>query len=104
MAFTSAVIGLGGMGTWHVENIQKKVPRIHVKGAYDIRPEALEKTGRLGIQAYGSLDELLGDPEIDLVTIAIPNDMHKDTAIKALRAGKNVVCEKPVTLNSAELE
>ncbi|MBR5752143.1 MAG: Gfo/Idh/MocA family oxidoreductase [Clostridia bacterium] len=95
MAFTSAVIGLGGMGTWHVENIQKKVPRIHVKGAYDIRPEALEKTGRLGIQAYGSLDELLGDPEIDLVTIAIPNDMHKDTAIKALRAGKNVVCESP---------
>ncbi|MBQ4226898.1 MAG: Gfo/Idh/MocA family oxidoreductase [Clostridia bacterium] len=104
MAFTSALIGLGGMGTWHVENIQKKVSRIHVKGAFDVRPEALEKTGRLGIKPYGSLEELLADPEIDLVTIAIPNDMHKETAIRALRAGKHVVCEKPVTLNSAELE
>lgn len=104
MGLNSAVIGLGGMGTWHVENIQTKVPRIHVKGAFDVRPEAMEKTARLGIKAYSSLDEVLNDPEIDLVTIAIPNDMHKDTAIKALRAGKNVVCEKPVTLNSAELE
>jgi len=104
MAITSALIGLGGMGTWHVESIQNKVPRIHVKGAFDVRPEALEKTKRLGIKAYSSLDEVLADPEIDLVTIAIPNDMHKETAIRALRAGKNVVCEKPVTLNSAELE
>ncbi|MBR4235647.1 MAG: Gfo/Idh/MocA family oxidoreductase [Clostridia bacterium] len=104
MPFNSAVIGLGGMGTWHVKSIQDKVSRIHVKGAYDIRPEALEKTASLGIKAYSSLDEVLSDPEIDLVTIAIPNDMHAPTAIRALRAGKNVVCEKPVTLNSAELQ
>ena len=102
--FNHAVVGLGGMGTWHVENIQKKVPRLHVKGAFDIRKEALDKTERLGIRAYSSLEEILNDPEIDLVTIAIPNDMHKETAIRCLRAGKNVICEKPVTLNSAELE
>ena len=47
MPFNSALIGLGGMGTWHVKNIQEKVPRINVKGAYDIRPEALEKTASL---------------------------------------------------------
>ena len=104
MGHIAAVIGLGGMGTWHVQNIQKKVPQLTVKGAFDIRQEALEKTKTLGIKAYSSLEEVLADPEIDLVTIAIPNDMHKETAIKALRAGKNVVCEKPVTLNAKEME
>ena len=104
MGHNVAVIGLGGMGTWHVQNIQKKVPALTVKGAFDIRSEALEKTKQLGIKAYSSLDEVLSDPEIDLVTIAIPNDMHKETAIRAMRAGKNVVCEKPVTLNAGEME
>ena len=104
MGHNIAVIGLGGMGTWHVQNIQKKVPSLKVKGAFDVRSEALEKTKQLGIKAYSSLEEVLGDPEIDLVTIAIPNDMHKETAIRAMRAGKNVVCEKPVTLNAGEME
>ena len=37
-----AIIGFGGMGSWHAENISKKIPEIEVCGAYDIRPEALE--------------------------------------------------------------
>lgn len=105
MAYTSAIVGLGGMGSWHVSEIQKKVTGLQVKGAYDIRKEHLEETAmRLGIHAYDSLDALLSDPEVDLVTIATPNDMHKSLVIRALRAGKNVVCEKPVTLHSSELE
>ena len=39
-----------------------------------------------------------------MVTIAVPNNFHKELAIQCLRAGKNVVCEKPVTMNAAELE
>ena len=104
MAYTSALIGLGGMGSWHVNSIREKIDRIHVKGAFDVRPEAMEKAREMGLYAYSSVNELLSDPEIDLVTVAIPNDMHKENVINALRAGKNVVCEKPVTLNSKELE
>ena len=104
MKYNLAIIGYGGMGGWHHASLKSKVPEINVVGAYDIRPEIKEKIEANGLYAYGSAEELLADPKIDIVTIAVPNNFHKDYAIAALRAGKNVVCEKPVTMNSAELE
>lgn len=99
-----AIIGFGGMGGWHARNIMEKIPQIEIAGAYDIRPEAMDKAREWGLRAYRSFDELLSDSGIDLLTIATPNNFHKDMAIAAMRAGKNVVCEKPVTLNAGELE
>ena len=99
-----AIVGFGGMGSWHAQSVSEKVPEIDVYGAYDIRPEAMESARAKGLHTYDSLESLLADQTIDLVTIAVPNNFHKDIAIAALRAGKNVVCEKPVTLNAAELE
>lgn len=55
-----------------------------------------------GIKSYHSVDELLADPEIELVTINTPNYTHFDFAQKALRAGKHVLLEKPFTVTSAE--
>jgi len=98
------IVGFGGMGSWHARSIMEKVPEIEVYGAYDIRSEALENARKLGLKTYASLDEVLADETVDLITVAVPNNFHKSIAIAALRAGKNVVCEKPVTLNSAELE
>lgn len=99
-----AIVGFGGMGSWHARNIMEKVPELEVVGAYDIRSEALENARKLGLKTYESLEALLADETIEIVTIAVPNNFHKEIAIAALRAGKNVVCEKPVTLNAAELE
>jgi len=104
MGYKLALIGYGGMAGFHHSNIKEKMSDIQVTGAYDIRPEIQEKITKNGLHSYGSAQELLDDPSIDIVTIAVPNDFHKDYAIAALRAGKNVVCEKPVTLNAAELE
>ncbi len=104
MSYNLALIGYGGMGGWHHTRIRERLPEINVKGAYDIRPEIQEKIRENGLYAYATAQELLEDPSIDIVTIAVPNDFHKDYSIACLRAGKNVVCEKPVTLNAAELE
>lgn len=99
-----ALIGYGGMAGWHHKNISEKIPSIEVVGALDVREEANAKARENGLHVYSGLKELLADKSVDLVTIATPNDSHRHLAIECLRAGKHVVCEKPVTLNAAELE
>jgi D-xylose 1-dehydrogenase (NADP+, D-xylono-1,5-lactone-forming) len=53
---------------------------------------------------YGGYEALLADPEIDIVYNSLPNSLHAEWSIKAMRMGKNVLCEKPITTSSADLE
>ena len=54
--------------------------------------------------AYGSYEELLADPAIECVYISLPNGLHFDWCLRALQAGKHVLCEKPLTATAAEAE
>ncbi len=97
------IIGFGGMGRHHFDQLQK-FGRLTVKGAYDISPTACEAAAARGVCVYSSLEDILGDDELDMILISATNDVHKSLSIAAMRAGKNVICEKPVTMNSEDLE
>jgi predicted dehydrogenase len=94
------VAGTGFIGPVHIEGLRRN--GIHVIGLAEESPEkATQKAAELGIpRAYVSLDEMLADPDIDVVHLATPNHLHHQHAKAALMAGKHVICEKPLAMNT----
>jgi predicted dehydrogenase len=97
------LIGYGGMGGWHVKQIQS-MPDFQLAAVYDINPEKVAKARGNGLRGCDSLQEILEDRSIPTVILAVPNNFHKELSIAAMQAGKNVICEKPVMMNSADLK
>lgn len=91
------------MAEWHCQEIQT-IEELEVAGIWDIREERRSYAAGKGLHAYSSLQDLLADGATDLVLVATPNDFHKPLAVAAMRAGKNVISEKPVTLCSQDLQ
>ncbi len=96
------IIGYGGMAHWHKEIIGQ-IEGLVLAGIWDIKEEARAKARQEGIYVFDSQEELLAQEDIALVLVATPNDFHRPIAIAAMRAGKHVICEKPVALSSQEL-
>src|SRR4030067_645039 len=91
--------GAGFIGAAYVESLRRS--GIQVLGlAENTREKAHQKAVELGIpRAYASLDEMLGDADIDVVHLATPNHLHYSQSKAALLAGKHVICEKPLAMN-----
>ena len=99
-----ASFGYGGMAGIHIDKVLNKYDRVDVKGVYDIDPARNKAAEEKGYKAYASKEELLNDPEIDIVLVATTNEYHKELCIEALRHGKTVLCEKPATMTASDLE
>ncbi len=98
----AAVIGAGFIGPVHVEALQRiGVKLTGILGVSCDESRAAAETLHLP-RAYGSFEEVLADKAVQAVHIATPNRLHYDMAKRALQAGKHVMCEKPLSMNSAE--
>ena len=97
------VIGYGGMGSWHVKHLQNS-DVCELVGICDIKEDRKQHAREKGIRVYDSIDDVIADPEVELLTLAVPNELHMPMTVKALEAGKNVISEKPVTMSSEDLQ
>src|SRR4051812_9904008 len=99
------VIGVGRIGSMHAELLSQRVPGASVSAIYDAYPEtASAVAGALGLTAATSVEELLASPEVDAVAICTSTDTHADLIVAAAEAGKAIFCEKPVSLDLAEVD
>ncbi|RPH60458.1 MAG: gfo/Idh/MocA family oxidoreductase, partial [Chloroflexi bacterium] len=96
------IAGTGFIGPTHLEALRRN--GINVLGLVEASAElAQQKAAELGIpKAYDSFEAMLADPAIDVVHLATPNLLHHPQARAALLAGKHVVCEKPLAMNTTE--
>lgn len=97
------IVGFGGMGSYHAKLI-KETNSLEVVGTYDLLEARRADSINAGYKVYESYEEVLADPAVEIVLIATPNDVHKEIAIRALQAGKHVICEKPVAMSKEELQ
>jgi predicted dehydrogenase len=98
----AAVIGSGFIGTVHIEGLRRI--GVQVRGLLGSSAErGAARAEKLGVaRAYGSLEELLDDPAVDVVHVTSPNQLHHPQVKAILAAGRHVVCEKPLAMTSEE--
>jgi predicted dehydrogenase len=102
--FKAAVIGCGNISVNHFRAL-RNVPAAELAAVCDSDPERLRKAEtEQQVCGYTEYKTLLADPQIDVVHICTPHNLHAEMTLAALRAGKNVLCEKPMALSVSDAE
>ncbi len=99
------IIGAKFAGDFHAQS-WAWVPGANIYAIADIDTEAMNNFASVHnvTRTYDDYKKLLEDPEIDLVDICLPNFLHAEVTIAAMEAGKDVICEKPMTMTIEESE
>lgn len=96
------IIGFGFMGQTHAETL-KQLDYAQLVAVCDTN-EAQFEFAPENVATYVSADDLLADPTIDTVIIAVPNLLHLEMVVKAAEAKKDIICEKPLAMNTEEVK
>ena len=105
MTVRIGIIGTGSVAGWHIRSYQA-TPGAQVVAVCDVMPErAAAMAAEFGIPGVDADPaDLLARPEVDAVSICTPISSHAAAAIAAARAGKHILCEKPLALTLADAE
>lgn len=102
--------GIGIIGCGKISQVRhipeySSNPNAKLIGFFDLARERAEQmAAKYGGKVFDSVEELLADPAIDAVSVCVANNMHADVTIAALKAGKHVLCEKPMATNIEDCE
>ena len=114
----TGLVGLGFMGSTHLQAMTR-IPQAELVAVMDqdevrLSGDLSSIQGNLGgpglhmdfsaVRKYRSLDEILADRDVEAIDICLPTFLHKGVAIQALRAGKHVLCEKPMALDGSDAD
>jgi myo-inositol 2-dehydrogenase / D-chiro-inositol 1-dehydrogenase len=99
------VVGVGRIGAMHAELLARQVPGASVTRLHDAHEPLARRLGdALGVSVAADVDELLQASDVDAVAICSSTDTHADLIVAAAEAGKAIFCEKPVSLELAEVD
>ncbi len=106
MAIRIAIIGCGSIGACHANAYRNLGDRVELVACCDLIEERAKRySENYGFKKYYTdMHKMLTECELDAVSVCTWNAAHKDCTIAALRAGANVICEKPMAMNTAEAE
>lgn len=98
------IIGLGGISPKHLDGYKGLSDDVEIVAGCDIDEEKLQaQCDKYNIpRRYTDYHELLDQPDIDFVSVCLPNNLHSVVAIEALKKGKHVHCEKPMAMNEEQ--
>jgi predicted dehydrogenase len=100
------IVGAGWMGVVHAECWKANAPRAEVGAVVDVSAaraqDLADRFGGGAAKVYASLDDLLADSVVDAVDICLPHHLHVDAIVRAARAGKAILCEKPLCTSLEE--
>lgn len=105
-----AVVGLGHLTLGEILPALKASKRCRIAALVSGDSEKLSRTAAMygisedALYSYDNFDDIVNNPQVDAVYIVLPNSMHKEFTIRAAKAGKHVLCEKPMAVSSAECE
>ncbi len=103
-----ALVGLGNYSTRMLGPALKETSNCYLSGVVTGTPEKAVKWAQeynlkqQNIYDYHSYDDIVNNPDIDIIYVVLPNSMHAEYSIRALEAGKHVICEKPMAMNAEE--
>ncbi len=99
--FKFGIIGCGRIAQRHAEHIMNSGKLLAVCDTDEAKAKKLGE--KYGAASFASVEEMLaGMPELDIVSVCTPNGLHAKHSIEALKAGKHVLCEKPMALSASD--
>jgi predicted dehydrogenase len=98
------LLGYGGIGGVHAKAI-RRIPNARLVAIGDHQSDRADRgASEYGARAHYSLESLVADPEIDMVDVCLPTYVHKEGVVAAAKAGKHVLCEKPIGLSLDQVD